>query len=295
MMSVSTSRSRPDWPWLLFAALLCTQLWAAHAAAFFLHEYAHSFVAWAAGWKANPFALNYAHPTLKVFLMQMGINQNVDEGSIFASGHGPTAAIIAGAGMIVGNGLLSYPLSRLGYSVARKHDQRNWGLFSYWCTVASIGNFIDYVPVRTFTLEGDMGSIQRGFGWSPWTVIVVLGIPIAAAMTYFFLKIEPASLTWLFPNSVPQRTIAVLVTGFVLFGFYGAAGLPEGAQYRIEFPLFPYACFYRSSPWHRGFLFKGVPLWRFRQISNVKRARYLSGQVSEKPVCWMFRLIRRYV
>ena len=225
---MSTSRSRPDWPWLLFAPLLCVQLWAAHAVAFFLHEYAHTFVAWITGWKANPFALNYAHPTLKVFLMQWGINQKVDEGPIFTSGHGAIAALIAAAGMIVGNGLLSYPLSRLGYRVARNNDQRSWGLFAYWCTVASIGNFIDYVPVRTFTLEGDMGSIQRGLGWSPWTVILVLGIPIAVAVTYFFLRIEPASLTWLFPNSTSQRMIAVVVTGLVLFGFYGAAGLPEG-------------------------------------------------------------------
>jgi hypothetical protein len=208
--------------------LLCAQLWAAHAVVFFLHEYAHSFVAWAMGWKANPFALNYAQPTLKVFLLQMGINQNVAESPIFTSGHGLAAAIIAGAGMVIGNGLFSYPLSRLGYSVARKHDRRSWALFFYWCTVASVGNFIDYVPVRTFTLEGDMGSMQRGLGWSPWTVILVLGVPIAAVMAYFFLKIEPASLTWLFPNSVTQRTIAVLATGFGLFGFYGAAGLLEG-------------------------------------------------------------------
>src|ERR1700754_4806829 len=168
MISMPTFRSRHELRWLPFVLLLCVQLWAAHALAFFLHEYAHSFVAWLTGWKANPFALNYAHPTLKVFLMQMGINQNVEEGPIFASGHGPIAAIIGGAGMVIGNGLLSYTLSRVAYGVARNHDQRRWALFFYWCTVASIGNFIDYVPIRTFTLEGDMGSIQRGFGWSPW-------------------------------------------------------------------------------------------------------------------------------
>jgi hypothetical protein len=91
--------------------------------AFFLHGYAHTFVACITGWKSNPFALNYAHPTLTVFLMQWGINQKVDEGPIFASGHGPIAAIIAAAGMVVGNGLLSYPLSRLGYRVAKKEAE----------------------------------------------------------------------------------------------------------------------------------------------------------------------------
>ena len=225
---MSISRTRSGWPWLPFALLLCVQLWAAHAVAFFLHEYAHTFVAWVTGWKSNPFALNYAHPTLTVILMQWGINQKVDEGPIFASGHGAIAALIAAAGMVVGNGLLSYPLSRLGYRIAKKHNRRGWALFAYWCIVASIGNFIDYVPVRTFTLEGDMGSIQRGFGWSPWTLVVVLGLPIAMAVTHFLLKIEPEALTWLFPNSTSQRTVVVLLTGFVLFGFYGAAGLPEG-------------------------------------------------------------------
>jgi hypothetical protein len=228
MIPMSTSRFRSDWPWPILAPLLCIQLWAAHAVAFFVHEYAHTFVACITGWKSNPFALNYAHPTLMVFLMQSGINQKVDEGPIFASGHGPIAAIIAAAGMVVGNGFLSYPLSRLGYRVAKKQNRPGWALFAYWCTVASIGNFIDYVPVRTFTLEGDMGSIQRGFGWGPWTVIFVLGLPIAVAVTHFFLKTEPESLTWLFPNSTSQRTVVVLLTGFVLFGFYGAAGLPEG-------------------------------------------------------------------
>ena len=53
---------------------------------------------------------------------------------------------------------------------------------------------------------------------------------------HFFLKTEPESLTWLFPNSTSQRTVTELLTGFVLFGFYGAAGLPEGGSisYRIS-------------------------------------------------------------
>jgi hypothetical protein len=209
-------------------ALLALQLWAAHAVAFFAHEYAHSFTAWILGWKSNPLALNYAHPTFVVFLMQLGINQNVNEAPIFASGHGAQAASIAAAGVVLGNALITYPLSRLGYANARQRGSRGWAMFAYWLTVASVGNFIDYVPIRTFTTEGDMGSVQRGFGWSPWTLILVFGIPTLVALIYFFARIQPNTLAWQYPASPWERAFLAAVTAFIIFGFYGAAGLLEG-------------------------------------------------------------------
>jgi len=75
--------SEPEWKWPAFLGLLIVQLWAAHACVFFAHEFAHSFMAWILGWKSNPLALNYAHPTLTVLLIQLGIDQNVDELPIF--------------------------------------------------------------------------------------------------------------------------------------------------------------------------------------------------------------------
>jgi len=92
-----TTRLRTGWSWPFLGLLLLVQLWAAHFCTFFPHEYAHSFMAWFLGWKANPLALDYAHPTAVVLLLQLGINQNVNEGPIFASGHGVEAAIIAAA------------------------------------------------------------------------------------------------------------------------------------------------------------------------------------------------------
>jgi len=42
-------------------------------------------------------------------------------------------------------------------------------MFWYWVCVASVGNLIDYVPIRTFTdatdLYQDMYAVERGFGW----------------------------------------------------------------------------------------------------------------------------------
>jgi len=212
----------------MLLVLLPLQLWAAHALAFFAHEYAHSFTAWILGWKRDPFALNYAHPTPVVLLLQLGINQNVDEAPIFASGHGIAAAMIAAAGALLGNALFTYPLSRLAYAKAKQIGNRAWAMCAYWVTVASIGNFIDYVPVRTFTNEGDIGSVQRGLGWSPWTVLLVLGTPTLLVLIYFCARLQPKTLAWLYPVSRWKRVLIAALTSFAIFGFYGAAGLLEG-------------------------------------------------------------------
>jgi hypothetical protein len=215
-----------SWPSLIFMLIL--QLWAAHAVVFFTHEYAHSLTAWLLGWKSNPLDLNYAHPTLKVILLQLGIDQNVDELPIYASGHGTDAALIAAAGAVIGNGLIALPLSRLAYRLAIQHSRYGWALLAYWCTVASVGNFFDYVPIRTFTLEGDMGSVERGFGWSPLTILVVFGVPTLIAMIWLFARVIPQTLRQLFPTSKPRQALVAVVTVGVMFGFFGAVGLLEG-------------------------------------------------------------------
>ncbi len=144
------------WRWPVLLAQTLAAVWAAHGVAFFLHEYAHSFTAWALGWKRNPLALHYAHPTLAVLLVQLGISQNVDEAAIFASGHAWQAASISAAGAVLGNAVVSYSLSRWLSHFAQRRDARVWAMAAYWLTVTSIGNFIDYVPVRTFIVGTDL-------------------------------------------------------------------------------------------------------------------------------------------
>lgn len=163
-MGAAMTDTKQRWSWSTLLGLIMVHIWAAHAVVFFAHEYAHSFTAWMLGWKANPLALDYAHPSLIVFLIQLGIDQNVAEAPIFASGHGRDAAIIAGAGMVLGNGLITLPMSRVLWRWAASRGKAGWAMFAHWCTVASVGNFLAYVPIRSFTLRDDMGSVERGFG-----------------------------------------------------------------------------------------------------------------------------------
>lgn len=228
----STPQAESGLTWSALFGLLLPTLWFAHALAFFAHEYAHSSTAWVLGWKANPLALNYGHPGLKLFLIQYGIDQNVDELAIFHSHHGAQAALISAAGMVLGNALITLPLSRWAYLRARRSASRGWAMLWYWTTVASVGNLIDYVPVRVFTdgtdLTSDMYPVELGLGWSPWTLLLVFGIPTALVLAWFLLRVEPETLAFLCPESRWKRACLAALTAFVLFAFYGAAGWADG-------------------------------------------------------------------
>lgn len=214
----------PAISWPAFVPVTLLMLWAAHAAGFFPHEYAHSTIAWLLGWKRNPLDLNYGQLTASNVLLQSPIDENVNYAPIFAGHHGLQAGLIAGAGMVLGNLLLTYPLSRLGFARAKRHSSLLWALCFYWLCVASVGNLLDYVPVRTFALHGDMYTLEQGFSCSPWWVIVVLGIPSAIILVHFFIRFMPGALCWMFPQSAGQRYVMAVLTAFIVFGFYGAAG-----------------------------------------------------------------------
>lgn len=228
---------RTAWPWLLLLPLILLQWWLAHAIVFFAHEYAHAFTAWLLGWKAGPFDLHVPPLSAKLLLIQLGIDQGVDETPIFAAGRGIDVGLIAIAGMVLGNALITLPLSRWAWRMAKQRGARGWAMLAYWCTLASIGNLIDYVPVRTFTLESDMGSVQKGFGWSPWTIMLFLGVPILILLAHFLLRTVPASLTWLFPESRAQRVAVAFLSMLALFGFYGAVGFLEGGETARQFSM----------------------------------------------------------
>ena len=207
MLTVTMQRVRmnqrkwtPARSWMAFALLTAITIWIAHAVAFFAHEYAHAILAWALGWKTNPLALNYGHMTPANLLTQQGIDENVDYAPIFASGHRLQAGVIAAAGMVVGNAFITYPFSLWGYTAARRRGARAWASLFYWLLIASVGNFIDYVPVRTFSPREDMHTVVLGFACSPSWILLVMGLPFAVALVHFFARLELPALRLFFQN-----------------------------------------------------------------------------------------------
>ncbi|GBQ66274.1 hypothetical protein AA103196_1339 [Ameyamaea chiangmaiensis NBRC 103196] len=194
----------------------------------FTHEYAHTFVAWALRWKNNPFALHVPPLSTASLLIQSDVDQNVNEAPIMASGRGVDVGLIALAAPLLGNAIVSLTLGVLLYRLGRRWNRHVAMRLGFWLVVATLGNVLDYVPIRTFTLSGDMGSLQRGFGWSPWTIIAVLGAPTLLSLLWLLVRFIPDTARLLFPTSRVNLCVLSVVAKGVVFVFYGAAGLMEG-------------------------------------------------------------------
>jgi len=220
-----TEHRNATWKYVRLAAifLFLVQLWLAHAIGYLIHEYAHSFTAWAFHYKANPLALDYGHLSVHNILLLDDIDENVDYDPIFAAGRGWIASLIAVAGVLIGNGI-GYLLSRYGYNRARQTGNRTWTQFLYLLWLMNVGNFLAYVPNRTFATHADMATVERGLHASPWWIAIVLGIPFAIAIVHFLARILPDARRILM-DSYPASAALTVVTTFTTFGFYGSAGI----------------------------------------------------------------------
>jgi len=238
-----------------FWSLVLVQLWLAHAIGYLIHEYAHSSTAWLFHYKANPLAINYGDFSLGNILLQSGMDEDVDYRPIFADGRDPLASLIALAGVLVGNGI-SYFAGRYFYAKTKQKNLYAWSMFFFWICVMSVGNFLCYVPIRTFTTHADMATTARGLGCSPWVIAVVLGVPFAFALWHFFAKILPDARRFLLPDAFLGQRAFVLLTTFFIFDYYGNAGLHGYGSVShwlsrisafILFPMVSVICWPRSS------------------------------------------------
>jgi hypothetical protein len=209
----------------LFWLLVVSLWWLAHALGYLVHEHAHSFTAWALGYKANPLALNYGHLTPQNVAFLLGIDENVDYDPIFAAGKGYLASLIAVAGVLFGNGVLYFAARGL-YSFAKQRRRQVLGLFAFLLCLMNVGNFLCYVPVRTFTTHADMATLEKGLHASPWWVAAVLGIPFAIAIWHFFSTLFREACSFLLPAERIQHVALLALSSFTVFVFpFGAAGL----------------------------------------------------------------------
>lgn len=197
----------------------------AHAVGYFCHEFAHTFSALALGWKSNPFDLDWGTTSPMNLLLQQEIDENVNYDPIFGSGHGMQAGVIALAGSALGNLIVSLAAGVVLMGLARRRGARLLGYFAYWLIVMSVGNLISYVPLRVFASHADMHTVALGFGWTPLEVLLYVGIPFFAAVIWFFAKLQPAALAWLFPERVGYRYAVVVLTSLTVFGFFCLGGL----------------------------------------------------------------------
>ena len=64
----------------------------------------------------------------------------------------------------------------------------------------------------------------QGLDISPWVALVVLGIPTAIAMWFFFARTLPMALGRMAPSSF-QRGLIVTLCVVIMFGYFGLVGI----------------------------------------------------------------------
>jgi hypothetical protein len=194
-----------------------------HHISFFAHEYAHAFTAWLLGFKVNPLMINYGGTNLLNLIFLINVNENVFYDMIFSQGHYYAAALIAFAGIGIGNGSL-YVLSLLLLKTKSIKQYPILYFFFFWLNVMNLVNFYDYIPIRTFATHGDMTNLVQGLQISPWMIYIFLGYVIAYLFWIFFTKTLYSAYIYLHLRTTLSRASLLIACVIVIFGYFGLAG-----------------------------------------------------------------------
>lgn len=198
-----------------------------HNLAFFLHEYAHSFMAWFLGYKMHPLDLYYGGNSLANLLLLIDVNENINYSSLFHTAPGFKITLIAFAGPGIANGLL-YLLSYY-YLKSPKPKSHPYLFYFIFCfNLMNLGNLYDYVPLRTFSGSGDVEHFVQGLGISPWIIFVVFGYIVALAIYYFFKKTLQSAYLNLQLGNAGKASLMILSVLFI-FGYFAVPGIIDTA------------------------------------------------------------------
>ncbi len=193
-----------------------------HYIAMLPHEYMHSFMAWFLGDKSNPLDLNYGGTSWTNLLLLIHMDENVNYELIRSMGYNSHIALIAFAGA----GLANIPLFFLSLWLLQKEKIKNRPYLYYFLflfNLMNLGNFYDYVPIRTFSTHGDVAHFVIGLSISPWWVYIIGGYLVFFAMWQFFTKTMIRAYVNLGIDTALKASLMIICVG-ILFGFYGLPG-----------------------------------------------------------------------
>lgn len=194
-----------------------------HHISFFAHEYAHAFTAWFLGFKVNPLMINYGGTNLLNLALLINVNENVFYDMIISQGHYYAVALIAFAGIGLGNGSL-YILSLVLLNTKIFKQSPILYFFVFWLNVMNLANFYDYIPIRTFATHGDMANLAQGLQISPWIIYILLGYVVAYLFWIFFTKTLYSAYLYLHLRTRLSRASLLIACVIIIFGYFGLAG-----------------------------------------------------------------------
>jgi hypothetical protein len=223
-MTRAVSSTARVW-WLVAATLVI--VWLTHYVVVIQHEYAHSFMAWITGIKDDPLRIDWGGTGFHNIMTLGNIDEDVDYDRALAAGHTTAVAVTAMAGVVIGNGVF-YLVARtfLGQPAVLG---RPWVVYSlFWYIVHSVGNFYDYVPLRTFADGGDVKNFALGSGWSRWWIYALVGYLTLWAIVDLYRKAMPRTLGAAgFGHLWPARAIVLVLSTLALFVLYASPALEQ--------------------------------------------------------------------
>ncbi len=147
----------------------------------YLHEFGHSFTAWALDFKDNPLDIIYGGWNWQNFIFLANIDENVNYAWISQSGHHLLISLIAFAGPFVS--LLIYFITL--FLLRKKFNSYVYYLI-LWINLINIRELWAYVPLRSLSSTADIANINHSLDLSPWWIFILITPFIAYAVWHFF-------------------------------------------------------------------------------------------------------------
>ncbi|TNF65611.1 MAG: hypothetical protein EP298_11750 [Gammaproteobacteria bacterium] len=196
-----------------------------HYLAVYPHEFSHSFMAWALGFKHNPLAIDFGGTSWLNILLLINIDENVNYQFLISHGHLYAMALIAFAGPGLANGLL-YVISLILLNLKSLYKHKIIYYFIFWFNFMNLCNFYDYIPIRTLTNHGDVAHFSTGLGVSPWWVYLIGGYIVFMLIWFFFTRTLMKTVTVLnFSESFTIKLMLSILCIALLFGYFALPGI----------------------------------------------------------------------
>lgn len=191
----------------------------AHHVMIYIHEWAHAFVAWLAGYKSSPFDIYYG---VRWFTL-WDINEAIDYQKIYSDGKAYIVAWIAIAATLLQ--MILFPIGLKVLSLSKIQKNRWLFAFFYFFTLCILGEIYAYIPIRTFSGAEDMFNFVTATGFSPWLVAIVGTLYVIWGMYQILTKQVPQAYSSLKIITKAGRFTFKLATLVIFFFYFGAAGL----------------------------------------------------------------------
>lgn len=210
--------------WLLVATPVILLL--THYVAVIPHEFAHSTVAWLLGIKPEPGNITWGGTSPTNVLLLWNINENIDYTAALAAGKGTAVAMVAFAGPGLVNGGF--------YLLSRWLIIRPWftgrpiaAYVLFWFLWINLANVYCYVPLRTFSDDGDVHHFLLGTGLSPWWVYGVVGTLVLWATVDGYRKVIPQTAVVCGFSTPTLRGVLLVIATLLMFTYYALPALWE--------------------------------------------------------------------